>query len=118
MISTLSTRRAILAAIVLLPYAVSAQANAEDPQNPQAATANAPYKSVFSDYKSYQDPAVQSWKKSNADVSEPDTMKDSGMGGSKSKSSTASEKKSASPSANLPHPMPHPMPDHNGMQKQ
>ncbi|GAC1318229.1 MAG: hypothetical protein NVSMB28_06850 [Collimonas sp.] len=124
MIFTLSTRLALFAAIVLLPFAASAQTSAEDPQNPQAATSSAPYKSVFSDYKSYQDPEVQPWKKSNADVSESDTMKDSSMGNMKgmsdksmsdmkAKSPTPSGKKATSPS----DPMPSSMPAHDGMQK-
>ncbi|MDB5768978.1 MAG: hypothetical protein JWQ61_3792 [Collimonas fungivorans] len=96
---TLSARRAIFAAVALLPLAAGAQTKAEDPQDPQAATAGAPYKSAFADYKSYQDPELQSWKKSNADVARPDTM--------------------AGNSSAVPAPPagPHAMPGHDGMQK-
>lgn len=121
MISYRQMRRALCAAIVLIPFAVGAQTPAEDPQNPQAAISSAPYKSVFSDYKSYQDPALQPWRKSNADVSQTDTMTDSGMGnmkgmteknmaGMKGKSTTAPEKKPTSPSGRAP--------GQNGSQKQ
>lgn len=116
MIFNLSTRRAIFAAIVLLPLAINAQANAEDPQNPQAATASAPYKSVFSDYKSYQDPAVQSWRKSNADVAQPGTQTHSGMGNMEEKSVDAAKQKQHEPSSPSVQ-APHSMPDHSSMQK-
>ena len=80
MIFTLSARRAMFAAIALIPLAVSAQTVTDDAKNPDAAVSAPPYHSVFSDYKSYQDPDVQSWKKSNADVRQSDSMKSSGMG--------------------------------------
>ena len=73
----------MFAAIALIPLAVSAQTVTDDPKNPDAAVSAPPYHSVFSDYKSYQDPDVQSWKKSNADVRQSDSMKSSGMGGMK-----------------------------------
>ncbi|MGS0742384.1 hypothetical protein ACVBEF_11190 [Glaciimonas sp. GG7] len=123
MIFTLSTRRAIFAAIVLFPFAVHAQTFTEDPQHPNVMGSGTLYQSVFSDYKSYQDPDIQAWKKSNAEVGKSDAMKASGMAGMKGMSdknmddmtatSSAPEgKKTASPS----HQMPSSMPAHDGMQ--
>ncbi|MFC5474519.1 hypothetical protein [Paraherbaspirillum soli] len=128
MIPSPHTRRAICAAIVLTPFAVNAQPATEDPQNPQAVVSSAPYKSVFSDYKSYQDPELQSWRKSNADIGQPNAMTDTSMGNMKgmteknmgdmkANSTTAPEKKPTTPSSHAPHSMPHATPSQNGLQK-
>lgn len=124
MIFSLSRRRAFFAAIVLIPFAVSAQSVVEDPQNLHATVSSTSYKSVFSDYKSYQDPVVQSWKKSNADVTESDTTKDSSMGsmkGMSDKSMDNMKEKSPTPSGKKTAPpydqMPSSMPAHDSMQK-
>ena len=123
MIFTLATRRAIFAAIALIPFALSAQILTEDPKNPGAAGFSTLYKSVFSDYKSYQDPEIQVWKKSNADVSQFGPMKassmgdmkgipDKSMGNMKARNPTLTDKKPASP-ANQLSPS---MLGHDGMQ--
>ncbi|KAF3995970.1 hypothetical protein [Glaciimonas immobilis] len=128
MIFTLSARRAMFAAIALIPLVVSAQTVTDDPKNPDAVVSAPPYHSVFSDYKSYQDPDIQSWKKANADVRQSDSMKASGMGGMhgmsdksmgdmKANSPAPAAKKTASPSAQMPPSMPSmpSMPAHDGM---
>ncbi|MDY7544918.1 hypothetical protein QN360_07725 [Glaciimonas sp. CA11.2] len=121
--STLFTRCVLSACAWLIPFAVGAKVTSDDAQNVRATSASTPYKSVFLDYKSYQDPDVQAWKKSNADVSEIDAMKASSMGGMKGMSDKSmdnmkenspmlADKKAASP----PDQMPPAMPVHDGMQ--
>lgn len=91
MIFIFVTRRAIFAAITLISFAVSAQNVLEGSQNSNATRFSTPYKSVFSDYKSYQDPEVQAWQKSNADVSHSDSMHASSMGGMKGMSDKSTD---------------------------
>lgn len=61
-------RHALLAAAVLVPLVGAAQTTRRDPLDPQAAVADAPYQSAFSEYQKYQDPEVGSWRSANESV--------------------------------------------------
>lgn len=69
-----SGQRIAFGLAILFPIAALAQSavppesKPQEPADPSAVVAAAPYKSVFADYQAYKDPELIPWRKSNDDV--------------------------------------------------
>ncbi len=75
--------------VIFIPLVAAAQTRGRDPLDPKTAASSAPYQSVFSDYKSYQDPELIPWRVANDTVREFGGMAQmEGMDDSKATEST------------------------------
>lgn len=75
--------------VIFIPLVAAAQTSDRDPLDTPTTASSAPYKSAFSDYKSYQDPELMPWRAANDTVREFGSMAQmEGMDGSKATEST------------------------------
>ena len=75
--------------VIFIPLVAAAQTSGRDPLDTPTVASSAPYKSAFSDYKSYQDPELMPWRAANDTVREFGSMAQmESMDGSKATEST------------------------------